>query len=62
MAFSEVTGFTSVDAPHADAGRSELATATIKKGDWLTVCSGVGATGVTAWFVSAHRGVLTKEA
>ena len=39
-----------------------LATATIKKGDWLTVCSGVGATGVTAWFVSAHRGVLTKEA
>lgn len=135
MAFYEVTDFTSVDAPQADTGRSELvqgnktlvaadtgktyfvkrgtsiftlpatavglsytfayigdnaggqiqvspnasdgiaaagsavvnkdvilATATIKKGDWLTVCSGVGATGVTAWFVSAHRGVLTKEA
>ena len=39
-----------------------LATATTKKGDWVTICSGVGATGVTAWFVSAHRGVLTKEA
>lgn len=39
-----------------------LATATIKKGDWMTVCSGVGATGVTAWFVSAHHGVVTKEA
>jgi hypothetical protein len=39
-----------------------LATATIKKGDWLRVTSGVGATGVTAWFVSSHRGVLTKEA
>lgn len=135
MAFSDVTGFTSVDAPQADAARSELvtgnktlvagdsgktffvkrgtsiftlpatavglsytfayigdnaggqiqispvaadgvavagsavvnkdailATATIKKGDWIHVCSGVGATGVTAWFVSAHRGVVTKEA
>jgi len=39
-----------------------LASATIKKGDWLTICSGVGATGVTAWFVVEHRGVLTKEA
>lgn len=39
-----------------------IATATIKKGDWVTICSGVGATGVTAWFVSNHRGVLTKEA
>ena len=39
-----------------------LATATTKKGDWVTICSGVGATGVTAWFVSNHRGVLTKEA
>ncbi len=39
-----------------------LATATIKKGDWLRVSSGVGATGVTAWHVSAHRGILTKEA
>lgn len=39
-----------------------IATATIKKGDWVTICSGVGATGVTAWFVSGHHGVLTKEA
>lgn len=39
-----------------------IATATIKNGDWVKICSGVGATGVTAWFVSDHRGVLTKEA
>jgi hypothetical protein len=39
-----------------------LATATIKKGDFVTIVSGVGATGVTAWHVTVQRGVITKEA
>lgn len=39
-----------------------MAAATIKKGDYVTIASGVGATGVTAWHVTAQRGVITKEA
>ena len=39
-----------------------VATATIKTGDYVTIASGVGATGVTAWFVTQQRGVITKEA
>jgi hypothetical protein len=38
-----------------------LAAATIKKGDYVTIASGVGATGVTAWHVTAQHGVLTKQ-
>jgi hypothetical protein len=38
-----------------------LAAATIKKGDYVTIASGVGATGVTAWHVTAQRGILTKQ-
>lgn len=38
-----------------------LAAATIRKGDYVTICSGVGATGVTAWFVSVQHGVVTKQ-
>ena len=39
-----------------------IATASIKKGDFVTIVSGVGATGVTAWHVTVQRGVVTKEA
>ena len=39
-----------------------IATATIKTGDYVTIASGVGATGVTAWHVTAQRGIITKEA
>jgi hypothetical protein len=39
-----------------------IATASIKKGDFVTIVSGVGATGVTAWHVTVQRGVITKEA
>lgn len=39
-----------------------LAAATIKKGDYFTIVSGVGATGVTAWHITAQRGILTKQA
>ena len=39
-----------------------LASATIKKGDFVTIASGVGATGVTAWHMTAQRGIVTKEA
>lgn len=39
-----------------------LAEATIKRGDYVTIASGVGATGVTAWHVTAQRGIITKEA
>jgi len=39
-----------------------LAAATIKQGDYVTIVSGVGATGVTAWHLTAQRGVVTKEA
>lgn len=39
-----------------------LAQATIRKGDYVTIASGVGATGVTAWHVTAQRGIITKEA
>ena len=39
-----------------------MASATIKKGDFVTIASGFGATGVTAWFVTVQRGILTKEA
>lgn len=39
-----------------------LASATIKQGDYVTIVSGVGATGVTAWHLTAQRGVVTKEA
>lgn len=39
-----------------------LASATIKKGDFVTIVSGVGATGVTAWHMTAQRGIVTKEA
>lgn len=39
-----------------------MATATIKKGDFVKIISGVGATGVTAWHVTEQRGILTKEA
>jgi hypothetical protein len=38
-----------------------LAAATIKKGDYVTIASGVGAIGVTAWHVTAQRGILTKQ-
>lgn len=38
-----------------------IAAATIKRGDYVTINSGVGATGVTAWFVTAQRGILTKQ-
>lgn len=39
-----------------------LASATIRKGDWIKIASGYGATGVTAWHLIDSRGVLTKEA
>lgn len=39
-----------------------LASATIKRGDYVTIASGVGATGVTAWHVTQQRGIITKEA
>ena len=39
-----------------------LASATIKKGDFIHIVSGYGATGVTAWHLVDSRGVLTKEA
>lgn len=39
-----------------------LASATIKRGDYVTIVSGVGATGVTAWHVTQQRGIITKEA
>jgi len=39
-----------------------MATATMRKGDYVTIASGVGATGVTAWHVTQQRGVITKEA
>lgn len=39
-----------------------IAAASIKKGDFVTIVSGVGATGVTAWHVTVQRGVVTKEA
>lgn len=39
-----------------------LASATIKKGDFVTIVSGVGATGVTAWHIVVQRGIVTKEA
>jgi hypothetical protein len=39
-----------------------MASATIKEGDYVTIASGVGATGVTAWHVTAQRGIITKEA
>lgn len=39
-----------------------LASATIRRGDYVTIVSGVGATGVTAWHMTAQRGVVTKEA
>lgn len=39
-----------------------LASGTIRKGDYVTIVSGVGATGVTAWHMTAQRGVVTKEA
>lgn len=39
-----------------------LAAATIKKGDYVTISSGYGVTGVTAWAVTVQHGVLTKQA
>jgi len=39
-----------------------LASATIKKGDFVKIISGVGATGVTAWHLVEQRGIVTKEA
>jgi hypothetical protein len=36
--------------------------ATAKKGDYVTVAAGTGATGVTAWHVVAQRGIWAKEA
>lgn len=39
-----------------------LASATIKQGDYVTIISGYGATGVTAWHLTAQRGIVTKEA
>lgn len=39
-----------------------ISSANIRKGDFVTVNSGVGSTGVTAWFVTLQRGVITKEA
>lgn len=36
--------------------------ATARKGDYVTVAAGVGATGVTAWHVVAQRGIWSKEA
>lgn len=38
-----------------------LAAATIKKGDYMKIASGVGATGVTAWHIVDHRGIVTKQ-
>lgn len=35
---------------------------TIKRGDYVTIASGVGAEGVTAWHVTQQRGIITKEA
>lgn len=39
-----------------------LASATIKQGDYVTIISGYGATGVTAWHMTQQRGIVTKEA
>ncbi len=39
-----------------------ISTANIKKGDYVTIVSGAGATGVTAWHLTQQRGVITKEA
>lgn len=38
-----------------------IAAAKIKKGDFVTIVSGVGATGVTAWHVTVQRGIITKQ-
>lgn len=38
-----------------------FAAATTKKGDYVKIISGYGATGVTAWHVVDHHGILTKE-
>jgi hypothetical protein len=39
-----------------------LASSTIKNGDYVIIISGYGATGVTAWHMTLHRGIVTKEA
>lgn len=39
-----------------------ITTANLKKGDYVLLGSGVGTTGVTAWHVMWHRGIITKEA
>lgn len=39
-----------------------ITAANIKKGDFVTIVSGAGATGVTAWHVTVQRGIITKEA
>lgn len=39
-----------------------MASSTIKKGDFVTIVSGAGATGITAWHVTVQRGTITKEA
>jgi len=39
-----------------------LAAATIKRGDYVTIASLTGATGVTAWAMISQRGIVTKEA
>ena len=36
--------------------------ATAKRGDYVTVAAGIGATGITAWNVVAQRGIWAKEA
>jgi len=38
-----------------------ISSANIKEGDWVSITSGVGATGVTAWHVNGQRGIVTKE-
>lgn len=38
-----------------------LAAATIRKGDYVTISSGFGVTGVTAWAVTVQHGILTKQ-
>lgn len=37
-----------------------LAAATIKRGDYVTIASLTGATGVTAWTMIGQRGIVTK--
>lgn len=39
-----------------------ITSANIKKGDFVTIVSGAGATGVTAWHITVQRGIVTKEA